>query len=375
MKLNLLLLPLVAVTIIGTSSLLTYHVFSSSHPVVLGVEDHNDSVTLKLPDQEYVITTRDIDSLSGELIIPSYTDTTTQIAYDSNQGVISILSSPKDYVISVEDLRHDIASYVDKYPAVITPEYLLRDRSLDAVTQYNLRLNKIYRSPLSVVLKDGSTQVEMVLNTQVLRSIINPTTSELNIPPELDRQKLLDYITPRLSVKQKKYFNPDSAYQSTRRAIHSRFLGEATPLVLGVDDGPTSRGELAGKYLEVDLSQQKMYFFINKTLYKEYKISTGYEYPTPVGEFHILNKEPKAFSKIYNVWMPYWMAFKYAGDVKAYLGLHEIAYAVDEKGKPIYNHGYYIGDMMTGGCVAMEPKDSREIYNLSDVGMLVRVVK
>ncbi len=72
--------------------------------------------------------------------------------------------------------------------------------------------------------------------------------------------------------------------------------------------------------------------------------------------------------------MPYWMGFTYARDVGAYLGIHEIAYAVNDLGKPFYKHGYYIGDMMTGGCIAMEPKDSREIYNLSDIGMLVRIV-
>lgn len=375
MKLRPLILPLSAIVLIITSSLVTYHVFSYSRPTVLGVEDQIPSVTLKLPDQEYVITLRDIDNLGSELVIPARTDTPTAVTYEPIHGVVSIVSSPQDYVISAESLRRDIASYVETYPVLITPKYSLRDRSLDIVTQYNLRLNKIYRSPLSIIIKDGSTQAEILLDTQILRTIINPTTAELNIPPEVDRQKLLAYVNLRLSPKQKKYFNPDSAYQSTRRAIHSRFLGEATPQVLGVDDGPSSRGERADKYLEVDLSQQKMYFFINKTLYKDYKVSTGFEYPTPVGEFHILNKAPKAFSNIYNVWMPYWMGFKYAGDVKAYLGIHEIAYAVNEKGKPFYKHGYYIGDMMTGGCIAMEPKDSREIYNLSEVGMLVRVVK
>jgi lipoprotein-anchoring transpeptidase ErfK/SrfK len=118
-----------------------------------------------------------------------------------------------------------------------------------------------------------------------------------------------------------------------------------------------------------------MYFFINHNLYKEYRVSTGAEYPTPVGKYHILNKATKAFSNIYNVWMPYWMGFKYASDIGAYLGIHEIAYAVDSKGKPVYRHGYYIGEMMTGGCIAMEPKDSREIYNLSEVGMLLNIVE
>ncbi|MFH1244146.1 MAG: L,D-transpeptidase [bacterium] len=145
-------------------------------------------------------------------------------------------------------------------------------------------------------------------------------------------------------------------------------------MVMGVDDGPSSDGSLATRYLEIDLSQQKMYFFINGSRYGEYRISTGVDYPTPPGEFHILNKAPRAFSEIYNVWMPYWMGFTYANKVGAYLGIHEIAYALDSRGKPFYKSGYYIGDKQTGGCIAMEPKDAPEVYNLSEVGMLVRIV-
>lgn len=243
------------------------------------------------------------------------------------------------------------------------------------LADYNLRLNQIYRTPLNISLKDGTSITNISLDPSFLRSLLEPTTTELNVPPSINQSLLLSYLSSRLTSKQKKYFNPEFAYENTRKAINLRFMGEATPVVLGVDDGPSSGGELASKYLEIDLSQQKMYFFINHALYKEYHISTGAEYPTPVGEYHILNKAPIAFSEIYNVWMPYWMGFAYARDVGAYLGIHEIAYAVNEKGKPFYKHGYYIGDMMTGGCVAMEPKDSREIYNLSDVGMPIRVVK
>ncbi len=361
------------ILVIVATTLLTYKIFAYSNYQAI-TSDTNPTYTLSFPDQAYVISKRDLEQMDNELIIPTLDNTTPQIAYNSVDGLLESVVSPRDYVLDIDILKNDISS-LSLESSSLTPKYTLRDRYTPNIIEYNFRLNRIHRSPLNISLKDGSNLAELVLDSALLRTLLKPLTTESNVPPQIDKTTLLAYIKERLTPKQKVFFNEEVAYQNTQKAINLRFMGEATPVVLGVDDGPTSYGELSDKYLEVDLSQQKMYFFINHTLYKEYKVSTGAEYPTPIGEFHILNKAPIAFSEIYKVWMPYWMGFKYANDVGAYLGLHEIAYIKDAGGKPVYRYGYYIGDMMTGGCVAMEPKDSREIYNLSDVGMLVRVVK
>lgn len=374
MKFRLHTLIILSISVILATCLFTIQVFSHYESPVQET-DQNPTITLIFPDQKYVISTRDLDTIERELVIPTLDSTAPKISYNPELGILESAISPQDYIIDFEELRKEVASRAGESDLSFAPIYSLRDRSARSLSDYNLRLNKIYRSPLNISLKDGSTQTDLALDPAFLRSLIIPTSTEINIPPEVNKAELLKYITSQLTPKQKKYFNPTVAYLNAKKAINLRFMGEATPVVLGVDDGPSSDGELADRYLEVDLSQQKMYFFIGGKLYKDYKISTGSEYPTPVGEFHILNKAPKAFSDIYQAWMPYWMGFSYARDIGAYLGLHEIAYAVDAKGKPFYKYGYYIGDMMTGGCVAMEPKDSREIYNLSEVGMLVRIVK
>ncbi len=319
MKSRVLILSLLPILIILASTLLTYQVFSFYQ----APPEFTDSDTI-------------ITQIDPEDIEPP-----PKVTYNQSLGIVESQDNP------------ELAGLL---------------------TDYNLALNRIYRVPLNISLKDGSVITDITLDSQFLRSLLVPTTTELNVPPSINQSSLLSYLNSHLTPKQKKYFNPTVAYQNTQKAINLRFMGEDTPVVLGVDDGPSSRGELANKYLEIDLSQQKMYFFIDNTLFKEYRVSTGAEYPTPIGEYQILNKAPKAFSDIYNVWMPYWMGFTYARDVGAYLGIHEIAYAVNDLGKPFYKHGYYIGDMMTGGCVAMEPKDSREIYDLSDIGMLVQIV-
>jgi hypothetical protein len=372
MKPRLLAISVISALVVLVSTVFTYQVFSySQEPVEVDVT--NPSITLVLPDQDYVISQRDLDSAGKELVIPTLDNVTPKITYNPQLGILESVTSPQDYVIDVEVLRSQLSAIKDDHN--LAPVYVLRDRYTTNLADFNYQLNLSYRNPLNISLKDGGEFTDLTLEPELLRRIIQPTSTDLVHPLDVDKDTLISYLTARLTPKQKVYFNPQIAYQNTKNALNSRFMGKNTPVVLGVDDGPSSRGELANKYLEVDLSQQKMYFFIGGSLFKEYKVSTGAEYPTPVGEYHILNKAPNAFSSIYNVWMPYWMGFKYAADVGAYLGLHEIAYAVDAKGKPVYRYGNYIGDMMTGGCVAMEPKDSREIYNLSEVGMLIRIVK
>lgn len=373
MKSRLLPTIIFSLSLTITSCFLTYKVFSAYQSTNQVVDD-NPAITLVFPDQEYTIFPRDLDVEGSELIIPTLDSTSPKISYNAKDGVLESIISPEDYIIDVKNLQRTISLYDIHSPISFTPTYTIRDRYTTSLEDYNLRLNQTYQTPLKVSLKDGSKLTDIVLSPDFLRSLLRPISTDLSYPLEIDESLLLSYLKSHLTPKQKEYFNPTIAYQNTRNAINTRFIDNSTPVVLGIDDGPSSRGELAGRYLEVDLSQQKMYFFIGGTLYKTYQISTGGEYKTPVGEFHILNKEPKAFSSIYNVWMPYWMAFKYAGDVGAYLGIHEIAYDIDAKGKPFYKNGYYIGDKMTGGCVAMEPKDSREIYNLSHIGMLIRIV-
>jgi hypothetical protein len=375
MKLKKVIIPLNALVLVVVTTLITYKVFASTQPLPVAAVEDNASLTLNLPDQKYVIMRRDLNSLGETLVIPTKDNSNSEIVYDQIEGIVTSSTPAQEYLIDLNNLRAQLSLYDIHENIAFTPSYVVQDRQKEDFADYNSRLNKIYRSPLVISVKDGSSFSELEVDPATLRSLLNPTSILPNIPPEVDRVKLISYISARLTPKQEPYFDPTTAYQHTRLAVHSRFMGESTPQVLGVDDGPSSSGELADRYLEVDLSQQKMYFFMSGKLYKEYQISTGAEYPTPVGEFHILNKAPNAFSAIYDAWMPYWMGFKYANDVGAYLGIHEIAYAVDEKGKRLYRHGNYIGEMMTGGCVAMAPQDSREVYNLSDVGMLVRIIK
>jgi lipoprotein-anchoring transpeptidase ErfK/SrfK len=124
---------------------------------------------------------------------------------------------------------------------------------------------------------------------------------------------------------------------------------------------------MADKYIEVDISQQKMYLFHRGVLQKTYRVSTGLEYPTPTGEFTILNKVGLGFSNIYDVWMPWWMGFKYSDELHAYFGIHELPYK-EINGTKIARSNAALGAPSTGGCVALGVGDAQEVYRFADIG-------
>jgi lipoprotein-anchoring transpeptidase ErfK/SrfK len=142
-------------------------------------------------------------------------------------------------------------------------------------------------------------------------------------------------------------------------------------VVLGVDDGPNSDGSEAAQFIEVDLSQQKMYLWKGGRMERSYQVSTGLYYPTPTGEYAIMNKADNAFSAIFGVYMPFWMAFNYQNDIGAYVGIHELPYKL-VNGLKVYRFGNYIGSKKTGGCVALNPGEAKEVYDWANVGTRVR---
>lgn len=270
MKHRVFIVPVLSIFIIIASTLFTYQVFSYYHPPAIVVDD-NPTYTLKFPDGEYAISKRDLDDLTGELIIPTHDLATPKISYNTLKGELESLVSPQDYVLDAQSLRAQINNYAIDQSTSFVPHYLLRDRYTTSLADFNLRLNQTYRSPLNISLKDGSIMTDITISPPFLRALIRPISTDLLYPIDINKEALISYITGKLTPKQKKYFNASVAYQNTKNALNLRFMGNETPLVLGVDDGPTSHGEKADKYLEVDLSQQKMYFFIGGTLLKNTK--------------------------------------------------------------------------------------------------------
>ncbi len=116
-----------------------------------------------------------------------------------------------------------------------------------------------------------------------------------------------------------------------------------------------------GKYIDLNLKSQVMTIFENGKLLDAYLISSGKPgMPTPQGTFHIANKTPRAWSKKYGLYMPYWNALVSSGDY----GIHEL---------PEWPGGYkeganHLGTPVSHGCVRLGVGPAEIVYNWAEIG-------
>lgn len=116
----------------------------------------------------------------------------------------------------------------------------------------------------------------------------------------------------------------------------------------------TSTKELITK-IEVSLKKQELTFFVSNQAWKTFSVSTGRPgYGTPTGTYSIINKNPKAWSKAYGLWMPYWLGLGTGS-----FGIHEL---------PVWPGGYregadHLGKPASHGCIRLGIGPARYIYD------------
>jgi lipoprotein-anchoring transpeptidase ErfK/SrfK len=115
-----------------------------------------------------------------------------------------------------------------------------------------------------------------------------------------------------------------------------------------------------GKYIDINLAKQNLSMFENGKILGTYRVSSGKRgMATPTGTFKVMSKATRAYSKKYNLYMPYWMQFTGAGH-----GIHEL---------PEWKSGYkegasHLGTPVSHGCVRLGVGPAKMVYNWSDVG-------
>lgn len=122
------------------------------------------------------------------------------------------------------------------------------------------------------------------------------------------------------------------------------------------------------KYIDVDISEQKLRYYQFGIQLGEHPISSGMlSMPTPLGEFRILNKSEEAYSRAYNLYMPYWMGFTTSG-----AGLHGLPFWKYTWGV-VYEGVNHLGSRVSHGCVRLAVKVAKNIYSWADIGTPVNV--
>ncbi len=295
---------------------------------------------------------------------------------DQNDKKATLFATRQKYVINTPLLQQELARHFGQNTALIVPLSEAPNDLEEKITLANTKLAAVYTSPLTVIVPINNINQFITLSSSDLKRYTTAGLSAASGTVEfaINTDVFLPDLTTALSVYGTN-FNPESALErignGIRNALVTRYEGgPAESVKVGIDSGPNTEGDVASKYIEVDITQQKLFTFNKGKLLKSYRVSTGKDYPTPTGTFKILNKTGLGFSSIYNVWMPWWMGFEFSKKLHAYFGIHELPYFYTGNQK-IQRPREFIGAPNTGGCVALDIGDAKEVYQFAEIGTMV----
>lgn len=308
-----------------------------------------------------------------------FSSSSDNIAVDAKEKIIAYLENEQQFTIDSGSLQ-GLITYHFGEPEPLMEPHLIKTNIAKKETVYsnNELLKLMFSKPITVIIRDQQKPVTFILSKDELKRItavrVDPDTAQLSI--SLDTQVFADIMsqyTKNLKLPPERQIAMKPAKDKMEHILTARMNGNVIDyLEVSLDDGPNTTGDISGKYIEVDISQQRMYLFDQGNIYASYSISSGSEFPTPVGEFSIMNKAENAFSNIYNVWMPYWMGFSFNKEVNAMLGIHELPYSETE-GIGRVQSSDKIGSPSTGGCIALDVGAAKEVYTFADVGTPVYI--
>lgn len=124
------------------------------------------------------------------------------------------------------------------------------------------------------------------------------------------------------------------------------------------------------KYIQIDLSSQTLHYYENGRLIGTGRVSTGkWSTPTPIGTFAIKNKIPVAYSKPYDLYMEWWMAFTPDGSY----GLHAFPFWKTKDGGKRYEGASHLGTPVSHGCIRQKIDEAKKMYQWATIGTPVIV--
>jgi hypothetical protein len=212
----------------------------------------------------------------------------------------------------------------------------------------------------------GSGQTFSPTQAQILGWFIPVQDDKGNLALNLQKDVLSLYLKTETNLDQ------DQALTAASSSLNNLLAASPLPAALNigvslapailstVQPGVYSLGKYPGKYIEINLAEQKLYRIDGNTLEKVYEVSSGkWTTPTPTGTFSILDKTPRAYSYEYGLYMPWWEDF-----LGGAYGIHEL---------PEWPNGYkegvgHLGHPVSDGCVRLGVGDAEELYNWTVIG-------
>ncbi|MBI4090331.1 MAG: L,D-transpeptidase family protein [Candidatus Kerfeldbacteria bacterium] len=124
------------------------------------------------------------------------------------------------------------------------------------------------------------------------------------------------------------------------------------------------------RYIAIDLSEQQLRYYQDGLLLGTHSVSTGkWITPTPIGAFAVKNKIPVAYSKPYDLYMEWWMAFTPDGSY----GLHALPFWKTANGGKRYEGVGHLGTPVSHGCIRQTLAEAKQLFRWATVSTPVIV--
>ncbi|MCB0210638.1 MAG: L,D-transpeptidase family protein [Anaerolineae bacterium] len=150
-------------------------------------------------------------------------------------------------------------------------------------------------------------------------------------------------------------------------------LSPGQKIVIPSRDGLLPLPVVKEKRLVVSLSEQKLWAYEKGDLKWEWPVSTGIaSSPTAPGIFQVQSHEPNAYAASWNLWMPDFIGIYRPVPTADFMnGFH---------GFPSRNGTTLLwtddlGHRVTYGCILVDSKNSRELFDWADEGVVVEIKK
>lgn len=302
------------------------------------------------------------------------------LTFDNSKKEVEFISNTEKYRIQTQKLKEEIYQQMENFQTnIITPSLIkIQENTLaDTAKILNETYQKIINNPVTIVI-DQTNPVKITLNSDDLKQILDVSLVNESIKLSANKEILKSIVLRKFSgfpQYNEKALDMDKIYNNMFTLTNLRLKGYQTDTIqTSTKYKPNTNGDKAAKYIEIDLSQQQMFLWENGSLIAQHLVSTGLYYPTPPGEYKILNKALNAYSYIYHVYMPYWMAFYMAPDIHAFLGIHELPYWISGSSL-IRRPRDFLGSPHTGGCVSLDVGVAEKVFAWADIGTPVWIFK
>lgn len=245
---------------------------------------------------------------------------------DINNFIDKQLYLQSDYK-KIQVKKEDLLGFIDLERTILNQKLTLSEKNIDDYLE-----NKVSRS---FNIKGKTKQISSVDN-----SVIREGTEGKKLDISKSAKNIIDSLSNNES---------SATLEITTDPIEEEVISPGY-----------NPGKYPGKYIEVNISDQMLYRFEGTQLLGSYQVSTGkWSMPTPEGEYSINNKDPRAYSQEYDLYMPFWMSF-----IGSQYGIHEL---------PEWANGTkegegHLGTPVSHGCIRLGRGAAQEVYDWAEIG-------